>query len=449
MRPRLLHNCRIVDHNHDVQRGWLLIESDKIADRGAGNAPEGLLGICDAEDLDGAVVLPGVIDEHVHFRQPGMTEKGDMATESRAAASGGVTTFFDMPNTKPATITPEAWEHKMALGAEHSLVNYSFFIGATPDNLNFLKVADYRHIPGIKLFMGATTGTSATDSEQFLDSLFAMAPATIAVHAEDEAVIACAREAVLRSDNNPGVNRHPDIRTAEACFVASKRICAFAEKYSKRLHLMHVSTAAELDLLKQGDPAVKLITAETCPQYLLFDRKDYERLGARIKCNPAIKESFDREALLKAVIDGRIDTIGTDHAPHLLEQKQGGALIAASGMPGVQFALPLMLEIAESLGQSLSLVARLMATNPASVWHIDRRGSLFPGYYADVVVVSKENKRNITDGDVLSRCGWTPYADFETHWVVNQTIVNGQTVYSRNKGVTEGQRAACAIEFNN
>ena len=445
---RLLYNGRIVDHNHDVARGWILIEGDRIADRGAAEPPAGLLTSCsDAEDLDGAVMLPGVIDEHVHFREPGMTEKGDIASESRAAAAGGVTSFFDMPNCRPPTTSAEAWRRKMELAAEKSVVNYAFFIGATPDNLDFLATADYRHIPGIKLFMGATTGTSATDSDDFLDRLFAMAPATIAVHAEDETLIAKAREEILSTDSDPGVERHPDIRTAAACLEASRKICAIARRHSKRLHLMHVSTASELDLLQSGDPSVKLITAETCPQYLLFDRSDYASRGARVKCNPAIKETSDREALLQAIVDGRIDTIGTDHAPHLPADKEGGALKAASGMPGVQFALPLMLELVEKLGQPLSLVARLMAANPATVWRVNRRGKLFPGYYADIAIVRKGMPVEIKDSDVESRCGWTPYAGLQTSWRVEQTVVNGVTAYRRGAGADAAVRSAKPVEF--
>lgn len=426
----------------------MLIEGDRIADRGAGNVPAAVLEGSDAENLQGAVVMPGVIDEHVHFRQPGMTEKGDIASESLAAAAGGVTTFFDMPNTRPATTSREAWENKMALAAEHSLVNYAFFIGATPENLDFLASADYRRIPGIKLFMGATTGTGATDSADFLDSLFAMAPATIAVHAEDEATIAKARERILATYPSPGVERHPDIRTSGACYISSNIVTALARKHSKRLHLMHVSTARELELLQPGYVGGKLITAETCPQYLIFDRKDYARLGGRIKCNPAIKEESDRAALLQAITDGRIDTVGTDHAPHLLSQKEGDALTAASGMPGVQFALPLMLGITEELGQPLSLVPQLMAANPAAVWNVTRRGSLFPGYYADIVVVAKGEPRVITDGDVASRCGWTPYAGIETRWQVKQTIVNGLTVYREGDETKPGVKSSQAIEFS-
>ncbi|MDE6395563.1 MAG: amidohydrolase family protein, partial [Duncaniella sp.] len=343
MSTKLFHNARLVNEG-DVTHGWLLTDGDRIARIGEGAYPDGLTAdeVCDCE---GAYLIPGVIDTHVHFRDPGLTEKADMATESRAALAGGVTSFVDMPNTNPPTVSMEVVEAKLARAAEVSVINYGFFIGATNSNLDELLGADYSRTAGIKLFLGSSTGNMLVDDDNTLNRLFARTPALIAVHAEDEAIIRSARER-LAAENPDGipVEMHPDVRPREACIAATRHAIALAERSGARVHICHISTAEELQLIAEAKARGVKVTAETCPQYLMFDRNDFLRLGARVKCNPAIKEASDRIALLRELRPGGvIDTVATDHAPHLSAQKEGNALTAASGMPMVQFSLTAML----------------------------------------------------------------------------------------------------------
>lgn len=431
MNSKLFHNALLVNEG-TVTRGWLLTEGDKIARIGHGDMPEGLTAD-EITDCGRAYLIPGVIDTHVHFRDPGLTEKADMATESRAALAGGVTSFIDMPNTKPATVSMEAVEGKMARAAEVSEANYGFFIGATNDNLDQLLRADYSRVAGIKLFLGSSTGNMLVDDNNTLDTLFAKAPALIAVHAEDEAIIRSSRDR-LTAEHPEGipVEMHPDVRPREACIAATRHAIDLAERNGARVHICHISTADELQLIAEAKARGVKVTAETCPQYLMFDRNDFLRLGARIKCNPAIKEPADRIALLRELRPGGvIDTIATDHAPHLPAQKEGNALTAASGMPMVQFSLPAMLDLASSdpdaEGVDIARIVELMCHAPARLLDIDRRGYLREGYYADLAIVAPVAMpgRRITDADVVSRCGWTPLDGRTLGWEVRRTLVNG------------------------
>lgn len=441
----LLHNAHIVDADKDWPKGWIIIDGKNIADIGQGDFNGDMSAFESVEDLAEALLMPGVIDEHVHFREPGLEHKADIATESKAAAAGGVTSFFDMPNTKPATVTFEAWKQKMDIAAENSVINYAFYLGATNENINYLKEADYSYIPGVKLFMGNTTGATATSGDQFLEKLFTHVKATIAVHAEDETTIAH-NLAELRKGSSPlPVKFHSNIRNAEACFIASDKICGLARRFNHKLHLMHVSTAKELELLQPGNIENKLITAETCPQYLLFDRSDYEVAGSRIKCNPSIKESYDRKKLIEATFSEIIDTIGTDHAPHLLKEKEGDALTAVSGMPGIQFSLPLMLELSENKKQSPCTVSRLMSANPSIIWNVKNRGFIRKGFFADLTAVTKTNVYRLTDEIVVSKCGWTPYNGKNLSYKILGTWVNGQKIF--NGDSYADNRVATAVEF--
>lgn len=423
----LYHNAVIVNDGEE-NYGWLLVEGDFIKARGAGEADPYTLDLADeVVDCHGAYLLPGVIDTHVHFREPGMTEKADIASESRAALAGGVTSVIDMPNTNPPTVTLEALAEKQRLGAEKSAVAYGCFIGATDKNLDTLLAADYTRTAGIKLFMGSSTGGMLVQDGDTLDRLFAEAPAIIAVHAEDEAIIAAARERLKEEypDGIP-VDLHPDVRPREACVAATRRAIALAERHDTRLHICHVSTADELRLIAEAKARGVKVTAETCPQYLLFDRSDLLTLGARVKCNPAVKDASDRIALIRALATaGPIDTIATDHAPHLLRQKEGNALTAASGMPMVQFSLAAMLDLMDSdpeAGEVLTLpqVVNLMCHRPADIFGIASRGYLRPGYYADIVMAERLPLpgHKVTDADVVSRCGWTPLAGRSLGWRV-------------------------------
>lgn len=384
----------------------------------------------DIVDCEGKMVLPGVIDEHVHFRDPGMTEKGDMASESRAAVAGGVTSFFDMPNTRPATTTLEAWEGKMRRAASVSAANYAFFLGVTNSNLDQILQADPTRIPGAKLFLGSSTGNMLVDDDTVVARLFRNFKGVIACHAESERLIAASRAALMKE--YPGgipVGLHHVIRSRQACVAASAHAVELARLTDARLHLLHISTADELAFLTNGPVANKRITAETCPHYLIFNHESVERTGGLTKCNPAIKSEEDRKALLRAVSDDKIDVIATDHAPHLLSQKRGDALTAASGMPSVRFSLALMLQLARNGSFTYEKVVEKMCSNPALLYGVARRGFLRPRYWADIVVVDPDADYEIDNSDAVSLCGWTPYAGMRLNFRVEQTWVNGRLAY--------------------
>ena len=445
----LIHNACIVNEGTSFL-GYVAIRGEFIDKVAAGEPDAELIGAASTViDAAGRLLLPGVIDTHVHFRDPGLTHKADMATESRAAVAGGVTSFIDMPNTRPATTTMAEVEAKLARAAEVSVANYGFFIGATADNLDELRTADYSRCAGVKLFMGSSTGNMLVDNSEAIDRLFAEVPALVAVHAEDETLLRQRREAIVeRYGEQLSLDFHPVIRNHDVCFEASRRIVEIARRHNHRLHLLHISTAQELSLLQPGEPSTKLITAETCPQYLAFSDEQYPMLGTRIKCNPAIKRPADRDALRQAVTDGVIDTIATDHAPHLPEEKQGTALTAASGMPMIQFSLTLMLQMADEGIFDIYTIVREMCHNPATIYGIDRRGFIREGYYADLVLVNNDcEPYTITDQWVISRCGWTPLAGLTVGNKVDMTFVNGHPAYRH--GVTFSTSAARALCFRN
>lgn len=424
-----------------VFEGRITIEGDSIVD---------VVEMKDTTRSTDVFIMPGVIDEHVHFREPGLTDKGDIESESRAAAAGGVTSFFDMPNTKPQTTTSDALRDKLALAARKSLINYACFIGATNDNAHELMAADTTLVPGIKLFMGASTGNMLVDDDKTLDDIFAMAAERglpVVAHCEDSAMIAHNTERIIKEHGREaGVEWHPVIRNEEVCLSSTRKAVALAEKHGTQLLVAHVSTGREIPLITLSRGNVK---AETCVSYLTFCDKDYALLGGRIKCNPAIKSESDRLALRQALADGRIHCIATDHAPHLPADKQGGVFKAASGMPSVQFSLVMMLQLADEGWLSLPQVAELMCHHPAQLFGVEGRGFLRPGMKADITIVRHLDKpHTISDGEVLSKCGWTPYAGQQTRWQVEQTICNGTTVYSRDHGIDDTLQAARQITFN-
>mgnify|MGYP002626789346 CR=1 FL=1 len=399
-------------------------------------------------DASGCYVLPGVIDEHVHFREPGLTEKADIDTESRAAAAGGVTTYFDMPNCVPQTTTPEALADKFRLAAEKSHVNYSFFYGATNDNSDTFSQLDAARIPGIKLFMGSSTGNMLVDRQQVLERIFQSCRLPLMAHCEDTDIInrnmAAAKEAW---GEDPPVALHAMIRSEEACLASTRKAVALARKYGTRLHVAHVSTAEELELFEpltaHHSP---LITAEACVGYLLFSQLDHERQGTAIKVNPAIKTPVDQFMLRQALTDGRIATVATDHAPHLWAQKQGGCVGAASGMPMVQFSLVAMLELVDLGVLSIQRLVALMCHQPARLFGVERRGFLRPGYQADVVVVRPRSAWTLTKDMIQSRCGWSPLEGHEFHWRVEHTLCNGHPVFT--DGRVDTAYVGQAVRFN-
>lgn len=405
--------------------GSLVMENDVIAEIIEGK--EIPCGNYDRKiDATGLFVLPGVIDNHVHFREPGLTAKADIGTESEAAAYGGVTTFFDMPNTVPQTTSVDALDAKFRIAREKSHVNYSFFFGATNSNTDALQTLDRHVVPGVKLFMGASTGNMLVDSDDSLRKIFSNATMPVMVHCEDTGMInANMTEAKSRYGDDPDVALHPLIRSEEACYASSSRAVRMARTYGTRLHVAHVSTAKELELFGHDGN----ITAEAVIAHLFFSDEDYARLGTRIKCNPAVKTAYDRSELRKALSSGAISTVGTDHAPHLLKDKEGGCARAASGMPMIQFSLVTMLELVDNGVLDMERLVRLMCHNPADIFEVRGRGYLRKGYKADIVLVGRDRRWTVTGDTVRSKCGWSPMEGHTYDWRVVKTICNGQVVY--------------------
>ena len=434
--------------------GSLVIEDEKITQIIEGNTVVGDLesptAFDEVIDASGCFVLPGIIDDHVHFREPGLTEKADIDTESRAAAAGGVTTYFDMPNTVPQTTTLEALEEKFALAAQKSHVNYSFFFGATSDNANLFPLLDPHRIPGIKLFMGSSTGNMLVDRREALDRIFATAPMIIMAHCEDTDIInRNMAEAKAKYGDDPKVTHHPEIRSEEACYSSTRLAVELATKHHARLHIAHLTTAKELELLALSNHKVQSskfkvqssklkvqsqnITSEATVSHLYFSDCDYNALGTRIKCNPAIKTEHDRDALREALNDGRIAVIGTDHAPHLLSQKEGGCARAASGMPMIQFSLVTMLELVDQGVLSLERLVELMCHNPARLFEVRQRGFLREGYQADIVLIRPNTGWTVTHDIIQSRCGWSPMEGHMYLWRIERTLCNGHTVFNQGR----------------
>ena len=375
-------------------------------------------------DASGCYVLPGVIDDHVHFREPGLTEKADIDSESKACAAGGVTSYFDMPNCKPQTTSLATLNDKFECAKRCSHVNYSFFYGATNDNIPTFAQLDEHRIPGIKLFMGSSTGNMLVDGQETLEKIFSTVKLPLMVHCEDTDIINHnMAEAQKAWGEDPQVSLHTLIRSEEACLASSRKAVELARKYGTRLHIAHLSTAEELELV--GDN----ITAEACVGHLYFTELDYQRLGSRIKVNPSIKTPVDQFLLRQALTDGRITVIGTDHAPHLLEQKQGGCVRAASGMPMVQFSLVTMLELVDEKVLTIGRMVELMCHNPARLFGVEQRGFLRKGYRADMVIVRPRSPWKVTKDVILSKCGWSPMEGHEYQWRVERTLCNGKTVY--------------------
>lgn len=439
MKRTWIKNAKIVNEGN-IFCGSVIIENETIAevlvDDLAPTQP------CEEViDAKGYYLIPGVIDDHVHFRDPGLTHKADIHTESTAAAAGGVTSFMDMPNTTPQTTTLEALEAKFADAATKSVINYSFYFGATNNNVDMLSQLDKRRICGVKLFMGASTGNMLVDRMEILRKVFANAEILIATHCEEQSIINANTVAYKEKyGEDPDIKFHPQIRSAEACMHSSSLAIKLAKESNARLHILHVSTADELDLFEDKPLNEKRITSEACVSHLYFDDKDYETLGSRIKCNPAIKTAADREALRKALSTNRIDVIGTDHAPHLLREKQGGALKAVSGMPMIQFSLVAIMELVHEGILTIEQLVQKMCHAPAELYNIERHGFIRPGYQADLVLINPNKEWTVTADCVLSKCGWSPMEGQLFHTQVERTFVNGHLVYRNNK-VDETYRA--------
>lgn len=387
---------------------------------------------------EGRYLFPGVIDTHVHFREPGLTRKGDMASESRAAVAGGVTSIADMPNTIPQTTTTALFQEKCALAAQHCLTNYAFYLGATNDNLKELLNADLSQIFGIKVFMGSSTGNMLVDKTDILEEIFKNSAAPIVTHCEDEAIIR-RNEAQIRQEfgENPPFSVHPLIRSAEACYLSTRKAVELAEKYGSKLHIAHLSTEKELSLFPKNVPlAEKKITAEACAHHLWFTDQDYGRLGAFIKCNPAIKSAADRDALRRSVNENVVDAIVTDHAPHTLEEKSKGYFETPGGIPLAQHSLTAMLELAKNGVFSLETIVEKMCHNPAVIFNIEKRGFIREGYFADLTLVDLNHAWKVDNENILYKCGWSPFVGETFHSKILYTFVNGNPVW-KNEQIDE------------
>jgi len=443
----LITHARIINEGEQFT-GHLLIENDRIARISKQPMPPVLPQGTRIINAQGKWLIPGVIDDQVHFRDPGLTHKGDLYTESRAAVAGGITSFMEMPNTQPQTTTNQLLTEKFELAASKSLANFSFYLGATNENIAELQAINPRQACGIKVFMGASTGNMLVDDPGILDQIFRIRKVPIAVHCEDEQTIRHNLAEHIREygDDIP-IELHPKIRSAEACYKSSSVAVTLARRYQTRLHLIHLSTARELDLLEEPGPVKnKKITSEVCVHHLWFDQEDYADKGTLIKWNPAIKSAADRDALIQALNNDLIDVVATDHAPHTLAEKDQVYTKAASGGPMVQHSLAAMLQLSHQQLIPLTRVISKMCHQPADLFQIKDRGYLREGYYADLVIVDPDDPWTVNPHNIYYKCGWSPMDGISFRSRVNQTFVNGHLVY--DNGIFDESTRGRALEFN-
>ena len=429
MNNYLVKNARIVNRGI-ITLGFVLVRGGIIRAVGKGEPVEEA-GVVEVIDAGGNFLIPGVIDDQVHFREPGLTHKADIATESRAAVAGGITSFMEMPNTIPQATTIKELEKKYTRAAEVSLANYSFYLGATNDNIEEIKGLDPSKNCGVKVFMGSSTGNMLVDKRESLERIFAESPTLIATHCEDENTIQRNTEELRKiyGEEIP-VNLHAVIRSGEACYLSSSLAVELARKYKSRLHVLHISTARELELFEHGTDFIKKrITAEVCIHHLWFTDADYETKGTLIKWNPAIKSKHDRDSLVAALLNDKLDVVATDHAPHTIEEKQSKYFISPSGGPMVQHALVAMLELVHRNNISIEKVVEKMCHAPARLFGVKDRGFLEPGFKADMVLVDLEREWQVANNNILYKCGWSPFSGETFHSAVTHTWVNGKLVY--------------------
>lgn len=439
----ILKNARIVNESNIIE-GDLLIKDGRIEQVGS---------IIDADakqeiDLAGKVVIPGIVDDQVHFREPGLTHKANIASESRAAVAGGVTSFMEMPNTKPQSTTQEKLEDKYRIAADVSPANFSFFMGATNDNVEEVLKTDMNKVCGVKIFMGSSTGNMLVDNHKTLENIFSQVPLLIATHCEDEKTV---RANLAKAEEQYGeqipFEQHPIIRSVEACYLSSSMAVDLAKKYNTRLHILHISTKKELELFTNSMPLKeKRITSEACVHHMYFNDSYYTSLGSKVKCNPAIKTEEDRQAIFNAAFDGTIDIIATDHAPHTMEEKSQNYLKAPSGLPLVQHSLNLMLDFYHKGEISLEQIVDKMCHAPTDCFRLRERGYIREGYYADLAVVDLDHEWEINKDNIEYKCGWSPLEGVTMKGKVDSTFVNGQIVY-RN-GVVLPFSAGKRLEFH-
>lgn len=446
LKSTLFKGAHIVNEG-EVKVGDVLVYRDRITTVGKDLDA----GTAEVVNAKGMWLMPGIIDDQVHFREPGLTHKANLSTESRAAAAGGVTTFMEMPNTVPQALTQRLLEDKYERAAEVSAVNYSFFMGASNNNLEEVLKTDPKKVCGVKVFMGSSTGDMLVDERKILEGIFKESPTIVATHCEEEAVVranmAAAKE---RYGENVPIDRHPIIRSAEACYESSSKAVELAAKVGTRLHILHISTAKELDLFDGTKPlSEKKITAEACIHHLWFTDADYADKGTYIKWNPAVKTVNDRDAIRAALLDGRIDVIATDHAPHTIEEKSGSYFKAPSGGPLVQHGLPAMLDLVHKGHISVEKVIDLMCHRVAELFEIKDRGYIREGYKADIVLVNPNDGWTVTEDNIMYKCGWSPFTGHTFKSRVEGTWVNGVKVYDGAKVLTEdGNHAGERLEFN-
>lgn len=427
----LIKNARIVNENKIVESDLLILD-DVIHKIGKDIDAETADRVIDAQ---GKYLLPGVIDDQVHFREPGLTHKGDIESESRAAVAGGVTSFIEQPNTVPNAVTQDLLEDKYQIAAQKSFANYSFMMGGTNDNLEEVLKTNPRNVAGIKLFLGSSTGNMLVDNPETLENIFSKTKMLIAVHCEDEATIRKNTEMYREQygDDIP-MEYHHLIRSEAACYISSSKAVELAEKTGVRLHVFHVSTAKETSLFRNDIPlSEKKITAEVCVHHLTFTNKDYETKGTLIKWNPAVKTKGDRQGLWDALLDDRIDVIATDHAPHTMEEKENVYTKAPSGGPLVQHSLPVMLENFRSGKISIEKIVEKMCHNPAILFRIEKRGFIREGYKADLVLVDDQSEWTVSKDNILYKCGWSPLEGMRLHSEVTHTFVNGNLAYENGE----------------
>ena len=440
---KLLKNAQIVNEG-SIIKADLLIDGQRISKI----AP--IITDADAQviDLEGNFLLPGIVDDQVHFREPGLTHKGRIYTEARAAVAGGITSFMEMPNTVPQALTQELLEDKYLIGAKDSLANYSFFMGASNENLEEVLKTDPKRVAGVKIFMGSSTGNMLVDDKEVLNSIFSECKMLIAVHCEDEQTIST-NSAKMKAEYGEDlpIRFHPVIRNDEACYKSSSMAIKLAKKHDTRLHILHISTAKETALFRNDIPLKeKKITAEACIHHLWFDERSYDEKGTLIKWNPAVKSQKDKEAIWSALLDDRIDIIATDHAPHTLEEKQNTYFKAPSGGPLVQHALVAMLEFYHQGKVSLEWIVTKMCHAPAICFQLKDRGFIREGFYADLVVVEPDKPWTVTKQNILYQCAWSPFEGTAFKSSVSKTFVNGNLVY--NQGVFDETSRGMRLEFD-
>jgi len=441
MNTVLITNAKIVNEGR-IFEGDVLIENEFIVEIAEKISPK--LSSCKIIDAEGSYLIPGAIDDQVHFREPGLTHKGDIASESRAAVAGGITSFIEQPNTVPNAVTQEILEEKYKIAAKNSYANYSFMMGGTNDNLEEILKTNPKNVAGLKLFLGSSTGDMLVDSSEILEKIFSSTKLLIAVHSEDETTVKENLEKYkLQYGEDIPVKFHPEIRSVEACYKSTVKIIELAKRTGARLHVFHISTAKELDLFTNKIPLEeKQITAEVCIHHLWFSDEDYATKGNLIKWNPAVKSADDRKALWKALLDDRIDVIATDHAPHTLEEKNQVYTKAPSGGPLVQHAVVAMFEAYHQGKISVEKIVEKMCHNPAKIFKIEKRGFIREGYYADLAIVNTNLPWNVKKENILAKCGWSPFEGYNFKSRITHTFVNGQLAYQnfKVKDIPLGQR---------